>query len=116
MTSAKPFLTEGTYAAANLLKQKLIPPKEKLDQLKPGHGGVVEYHGEKAGVYKAEDGQVFAVSVKCPHMGCQLTWNPDEKSWDCPCHGSRFDYRGRLIDGPAQTAVDGEFPQKSRSG
>ena len=88
-------------------------PKEKLDQLKPGHGGVVEYHGEKAGVYKAEDGQVFAVSVKCPHMGCQLTWNPDEKSWDCPCHGSRFDYRGRLIDGPAQTAVDGEFPQKS---
>ena len=116
VTSAKPFLTEGTYAAANLLKQKLIPPKEKLDQLKPGHGGVVEYHGEKAGVYKAEDGQVFAVSVKCPHMGCQLTWNPDEKSWDCPCHGSRFDYRGRLIDGPAQTAVDGEFPQKSRSG
>ena len=73
VTSAKPFLTEGTYAAANLLKQKLIPPKEKLDQLKPGHGGVVEYHGEKAGVYKAEDGQVFAVSVKCPHMGCQLT-------------------------------------------
>ncbi|MEZ3467973.1 MAG: FAD-binding oxidoreductase, partial [Schaedlerella sp.] len=59
VTSAKPFLTEGTYAAANLLKQKLIPPKEKLDQLKPGHGGVVEYHGEKAGVYKAEDGQVF---------------------------------------------------------
>ncbi|MEZ3468781.1 MAG: Rieske 2Fe-2S domain-containing protein, partial [Schaedlerella sp.] len=91
-------------------------PTEKLPQLTPGHGGVVEYHGEKAGVYKAEDGQVFAVSVKCPHMGCQLTWNPDEKSWDCPCHGSRFDYRGRLIDGPAQTAVDGEFPQKSRSG
>ena len=112
MVSAKPFLTEGTYAAANLLKQKFVPPKEVLGGLKPGHGGVVEYNGEKAGVYKAEDGQVFAVSVKCPHMGCQLTWNPDEKSWDCPCHGSRFDYRGRLIDGPAQTAVDGDFPQK----
>ena len=72
----------------------------------------MEYNGQKAGVYKAEDGQIFAVSVKCPHMGCQLVWNPDEKSWDCPCHGSRFDYRGRLIDGPAQTAVDGEFPRK----
>ena len=112
MVSAKPFLTEGTYAAANLLKQKFVPPKEVLGGIKPGHGGVVEYNGEKAGVYKAEDGQAFAVSVKCPHMGCQLTWNPDEKSWDCPCHGSRFDYRGRLIDGPAQTAVDGDFPQK----
>lgn len=112
MTSAKPFLTEGTYAAVNLLKQTFAPPREKLDRLLPGQGGVVEYNGQKAGVYKAEDGQIFAVSVKCPHMGCQLVWNPDEKSWDCPCHGSRFDYRGRLIDGPAQTAVDGEFPRK----
>lgn len=110
--SAKPFLTEGMYAAVNLLRQKLIPPKEKLEQIRPGHGGVVEYNGEKAGVYKAEDGEVFAVSVKCPHMGCQLVWNPDEKSWDCPCHGSRFDYRGRLIDGPAQTTLEEEFPHK----
>ena len=103
--SARTFLVDGIYSAANLLKQKVVPPKEKLKQIKPGHGGVVEYKGEKPGVYKAEDGQVFAVSVKCPHMGCQLAWNPDEKSWDCPCHGSRFDYRGRLLDGPAQTAV-----------
>lgn len=104
--SAKPFLTEGAYSTINLLKQKLVPPKEKLKQIRPGHGGVVEYNGQKSGVYKAEDGQVFAVSVKCPHLGCQLVWNPDEKSWDCPCHGSRFDYRGRLIDGPAQAALD----------
>lgn len=103
--SAKTFLTEGAYSAVNLLKQKFVPPKETLRQIQPGHGGVVEYHGEKAGIYKAEDGQIFAVTVKCPHMGCQLMWNPDEKSWDCPCHGSRFDYRGRLLDGPAQTAV-----------
>lgn len=110
--SAKPFLTEGVYAAVNLFRQKVIPPKEKLEQIQPGYGGVVEYNGEKAGVYKAEDGEVFAVSVKCPHMGCQLVWNPDEKSWDCPCHGSRFDYRGRLMDGPAQTTLEEEFPHK----
>jgi len=42
------------------------------------------------------------VSIRCPHLGCQLEWNPDEKSWDCPCHGSRFDYKGNLIDNPAQ--------------
>ncbi len=115
LASAKSFLTEGAYASVNLLKQKLVPPKEKLEQLQPGDGKVVEYNGEKAGVYKAEDGQVFAVSVKCPHMGCQLVWNPDEKSWDCPCHGSRFDYRGRLIDGPAQTTLEEEHPQKRQN-
>ena len=39
----------------------------------------------------------------CPHMGCRLEWNPEEESYDCPCHGSRFDREGRLLDGPAQT-------------
>ena len=39
----------------------------------------------------------------CPHMGCRLEWNPEEESYDCPCHGSRFSREGRLIDGPAQT-------------
>jgi len=64
---------------------------------------VVNVEGEKLGVYRDESGELFAVSVKCPHLGCQLEWNPDEKSWDCPCHGSRFDVQGRLLDGPAQT-------------
>ena len=67
---------------------------------------MVESRGEKLGVYKDDGGEVFCVSVRCPHLGCQLEWNPDEKSWDCPCHGSRFDYRGRLLDGPAQRDAD----------
>ena len=50
-----------------------------------------------------EDGELHTIVPKCPHMGCQLEWNPDEKSWDCPCHGSRFDIYGRLLIGPAQT-------------
>lgn len=103
--SAKTFLEEGKYASVNLLKEKLSLPKETLAQIQPGHGGVVELDGEKTGVYKDEKGEVYAVSVKCPHLGCQLVWNPDEKSWDCPCHGSRFDYQGRLMDGPAQSNV-----------
>ena len=63
---------------------------------------IVEVEGEKVGVYKDDQGQIFVISPKCPHLGCQLEWNPDEKSWDCPCHGSRFDYYGNLIDNPAQ--------------
>ena len=60
---------------------------------------------EKYGVYKNEKGEIFIISPKCPHLGCQLEWNPDELSFDCPCHGSRFTYTGELIDNPAQTDV-----------
>ncbi|MBQ2158165.1 MAG: Rieske 2Fe-2S domain-containing protein, partial [Oscillospiraceae bacterium] len=65
-------------------------------------------NGEKVGAYKDESGEVHAVSVKCPHLGCQLDWNPDEKTWDCPCHGSRFDTYGELISGPAQENLERE--------
>lgn len=104
LASAKTFLVEGKYAVVNLSKEKFTFPKETLEDIRPGTGGVVEYEGKKAGVYKSEEGELYVVSVKCPHLGCQLTWNQAEKSWDCPCHGSRYDYRGRLLDGPAQTA------------
>ena len=73
-----------------------------MEDLPRGHGGVVEYNGLKAGVYRTEEGELFVVDARCPHLGCQLEWNPDEKSWDCPCHGSRFDFKGNLIDNPAE--------------
>lgn len=100
--SAKTFLDEGVHAVKDLSKQILAPPRAKVEELPKGHGGIVEYQGEKVGVYKSDDGEIYAVSTRCPHLGCQLEWNPDEKSWDCPCHGSRFDYKGTLIDNPAQ--------------
>ena len=78
---------------------------ESVAELPPGHGGVVEQQGVKIGVYKEEDGTVHAVSTRCPHLGCQVEWNPDEKTWDCPCHGSRYDFTGRLIDNPAQEGL-----------
>ena len=103
--SAKTFLEDGMHAVRDLSRRLFAPPKAMLDELPAGHGGVVEYDGEKVGVYKNEEGELFMVSVKCPHLGCQLEWNPDEKSWDCPCHGSRFDYTGRLLDNPAQNSL-----------
>ena len=60
------------------------------------------HDGKKVGAYKDEEGKVYLVSTRCPHLGCELQWNPEEKTWDCPCHGSRFDYRGRLLDTPAR--------------
>ena len=100
--SAKNFMTDSMHAVRDLSRRVFAPPRARLDELPPGHGGVVEYDGKKVGVYKDDNGEVYIVSIKCPHLGCQLEWNPDEKSWDCPCHGSRFDYMGRLLDNPAQ--------------
>lgn len=93
---------EGGQAVKGLVKRIFQIPQEKAQELPVGHGGVVLLEGDKVGVYKDENGAIYAVDIRCPHLGCQLEWNPDELSWDCPCHGSRFDYRGRLISGPAQ--------------
>lgn len=106
--SAQSFLEEGKHAVRDLSRRVFAPPRGLAEELPAGHGGVVELDGEKVGVYKDEDGEIFAVSIRCPHLGCQLEWNPDEKSWDCPCHGSRFDYRGNLLDNPAQEGLHHE--------
>lgn len=103
--SAKALMNETGHSVKGLSKNVLRFPDKAAEEISRGHGGIVEYKGKKVGVYKDEDGKVFAVSNKCPHLGCQLEWNPDEKSWDCPCHGSRFDYKGRLIDNPAMRSL-----------
>lgn len=98
--------TLGTNLAESckgLLKEVLYLPGKEFDWLPPGQGAVIRHCGKKRGAYKDEKGDVYLVSVRCPHLGCQLEWNQAEKSWDCPCHGSRFDIRGQLIDNPAQS-------------
>jgi Rieske Fe-S protein len=68
--------------------------------LKPEEGVVAELKGEKVAVYKDENGKVTALSPTCTHTGCIVKFNPSEKSWDCPCHGGRFDTEGKVITGP----------------
>lgn len=98
-------MKESGIAVSGLTKRMMKIPKETLQSVSPGEGAVVEVDGEKYGVYKEPDGTAHVVSVKCPHLGCELSWNQTEKSWDCPCHGSRFDFRGRKLDGPAQEGI-----------
>lgn len=99
---------ESGHAAAGLAKRLFLIPSQKIEQIPRGQGAVVLLRGEKVGVYKDEDGKIYPVTIRCPHLGCQLSWNPDEKSWDCPCHGSRFDRYGNLISGPAQEGIANE--------
>lgn len=68
--------------------------------LPPGEGRILTVDGKRVGAYKDTDGTVYTVNPICSHMGCVLEWNRDENSWDCPCHGSRYDYTGRLLSGP----------------
>lgn len=103
--SMKNLLHDGMQAVKGLSKEFLSSASAELSALPPGHGGIISHDGEKYGVYKDETGKTFFVTTKCPHLGCELTYNPDEKSFDCPCHGSRFDYKGNLINGPAMTGV-----------
>lgn len=100
--SVKNLLSGAGHTASGQLRRFFYVPSAQAEQLQKGEGAIVNYKGKKAGVYRDEEGNFFAVSVTCPHLGCQLEWNPQEKSWDCPCHGSRFDYKGRLLDSPAK--------------
>lgn len=86
----------------NKLKEKDIVEK----RIKKETGGIIEIDGRKIGIYKDEKGEIYAVNPKCTHLGCLLVWNQVEKTWDCPCHGSRFDYKGKNIIEPAYDDLD----------
>jgi glycine/D-amino acid oxidase-like deaminating enzyme/nitrite reductase/ring-hydroxylating ferredoxin subunit len=69
--------------------------------LEPGTGAVISSGGEKVATYVDESGLLHTVSATCTHLGCLVAFNTAERSWDCPCHGSRFDVDGRVLQGPA---------------
>lgn len=77
-----------------------------LTDLKPGEGAIVEETGRKLAGYREVSGQVIALSRKCTHLGCSVQWNATLKTWDCPCHGSRYDAHGKVIQGPAQRDLE----------
>ncbi len=72
-----------------------------IDTLKPGEGAIVRAGRHKVAAYRELGGMVKAVSPTCTHLGCVVSFNDAEQSWDCPCHGSRFDIDGEVIEGPA---------------
>jgi glycine/D-amino acid oxidase-like deaminating enzyme/nitrite reductase/ring-hydroxylating ferredoxin subunit len=75
----------------------------KLSEIKRGEGKIIELEKEKYGAYCDENNELHLVSAECTHLKCIVKWNNDEKSWDCPCHGSRFTYEGHVINGPANS-------------
>jgi nucleotide-binding universal stress UspA family protein/nitrite reductase/ring-hydroxylating ferredoxin subunit len=91
------------YAPTDVLIVKTVDLS--LDDVKPGHGAVIQVDGKRLAVYRDESGAILALSPRCTHMGCTVDWNDADKSWDCPCHGSRYRTDGEVIQGPAEKAL-----------
>ena len=85
----------------SLVLDRIKAENIETDDIKPGSGAVVDLDGSKVGVYKDENGKPHFIKPVCTHLGCILEWNDADKTWDCPCHGSRYDKYGKNIYGPA---------------
>lgn len=85
----------------SLIINKIKIPNDKISDINKEDGKIIEIDGKKVGVYKDEKGELYAVNPVCSHLGCELSWNNISKTWDCPCHGSRFDYKGKSIYSPS---------------
>jgi Rieske Fe-S protein len=75
--------------------------RQRESELELGEGGVIERHGESLAAFVDDSGELHLMSALCPHFGCIVAWNPAEKTFDCPCHGSRFSPLGEVVNGPA---------------
>lgn len=97
------FVKENLNVVAAFLKSKL--QESTIDYPHIGEGVIMELDEHRYGVYRDEHDALFIVDILCPHLGCTLRFNVDEKTWDCPCHGSRFSYTGDIIKGPASSKL-----------
>lgn len=85
---------------SSLVLKKFELPESEQASLKNEEGKIIEIEGEKVGAYKDKEGRIYTIVPKCAHLGCDLSWNNLDKTWDCPCHGSRYDYTGKMLYGP----------------
>ncbi|MGN0489589.1 MAG: FAD-dependent oxidoreductase [Ruminococcus sp.] len=105
MSCASSLCHELGKSTKGLAKSIFYMPNKAIYNLQTGKGEIITYKGKKCGAYRDEKGRCYLVNVKCRHLGCQLEWNDEDKTWDCPCHGSRYDYKGNVLDGPAQKGI-----------
>jgi len=79
---------------------------QQLADLAPGEGKLITYDKNKIALYKDEDHNLHAVHPACTHMKCEVKWNTAERSWDCPCHGARYSFDGKMLNGPADMDLE----------
>ncbi|GEN74546.1 FAD-dependent oxidoreductase [Chryseobacterium hagamense] len=110
------FVEENAVVAYDFIKDKLFKEKiTSLSDVTEGEAKVVKYEGDSYALYKETGGKVHLVKSTCPHAKCEVRWNSAELSWDCPCHGSRFNVNGKILTGPSVTALQRVDPEDSES-
>ncbi|MBG0816691.1 FAD-dependent oxidoreductase [Planomonospora sp. ID82291] len=107
LREAGPALKMQAAVAAHFVGDRLgTGSAGALEELGPGQGAVLKVGGKRCAVYRDEDGRVHAVSAVCTHLGCVVGFNDAERTWECPCHGSRFGVDGSVLQGPATEPLD----------
>ncbi len=101
IAGGKQFLSENAKVASHLVGGYLARKPHSFDELAPGDAAILKVDGHNVAAYRDEQGTIHSVSAVCSHMGCIVGWNENDRTWDCPCHGSRFALDGRVIHGPA---------------
>jgi glycine/D-amino acid oxidase-like deaminating enzyme/nitrite reductase/ring-hydroxylating ferredoxin subunit len=104
-SSLKEFARENANVAAAYTDLLTGGDVSSADEIKPGEGAVLRHGLTKVATYRDDAGHLHTCSAICPHLGCVVAWNSLEKSWDCPCHGSRFAATGELLAGPANSGL-----------
>src|SRR5699024_3084523 len=97
----KNFVKYNADVAKHLIKGKMEYVKSHKD-LPIDSVALIRIDGKRSGVYRDPNDKLHAVDTTCTHLGCEVNWNDGERTWDCPCHGSRFSYTGEVIEGPAK--------------
>ncbi|WP_040951912.1 FAD-dependent oxidoreductase [Gorillibacterium massiliense] len=97
----KELIVQNADVAKQMIAGKLEWLTRKPDELGRDEGALVRIGGRKAGAYRDAEGELFLVDSTCTHLGCEVEWNNGDRTWDCPCHGSRFHYDGGVLEGPA---------------
>jgi glycine/D-amino acid oxidase-like deaminating enzyme/nitrite reductase/ring-hydroxylating ferredoxin subunit len=107
LAQAREFVAENVDFPAHLVGDRLKKAEgDSYADIKRGEGKLVEVRGRKVAAYRDASGAIHALDPVCTHLACLVHFNDAEKSWDCPCHGSRFDTRGDVINGPAVKPLD----------
>lgn len=104
----KQHLSNPVHIVGSEAKNMIVKlPDIEEAELEPGQGMTVRDGASKKGLYR-EDDTYYIMDNRCTHMGCSLNWNQSDRTWDCPCHGSRFSRKGKVIEGPAVEDLDSE--------
>jgi glycine/D-amino acid oxidase-like deaminating enzyme/nitrite reductase/ring-hydroxylating ferredoxin subunit len=113
--AAATYVRENTNAVGHMVKDWAAASEVgSIDDIAPGEGALIRRGASKVAVYRDEHGTAHECSAVCTHLGCIVQWNSGEKSWDCPCHGSRFDTEGRVLTGPAVTPLSREPAEEAQ--